>query len=163
MLERIGRPSTQGRHVRGVRNTGQQGGRILKDNQSNRRTTHRPMAGPGAQSRKEGAVLGDGRALSKVARPTRKTWAQLRRIWVNWRVMRQKANWVRGGEEPVGAGGRADGGHCLPLRGEEEQGVDLAGKFGSSERVPQAVGGVVIAAAAFQYHGKRKRGSRERT
>ena len=87
-------------------------------------------------------------------------------MWVSWRVMRGKGNWLREMNEWELVE-ELTASMALLLGGEEKQGVDRGGEAGSGELIPRAVGGGVLAAAALQDQGGEKgdqegaRGGRE--
>ena len=158
VLERIGRWSFQATHVRGVENfLADEKTRWNEDEIQTRLTAECPNVSWQAQDLGVGGTeidaFGDfahGYALGRVAKSTRKTYAQGWRRWVSWRVLRRKGNWLgRDMSEGELVEELADlMAYCFAERKNKE--ATVAGKLaGGSELLPRAMGGVVIAAAAI--------------
>ena len=115
--------------------------------EAEQRTSRRSVAGAGTWSGRGGDVFGDLRTathLGRVAKSTRRTYAQRWRMWVSWRIMRKKGNWL--GNE-MDEGGLADEltiVRGLLLRGKEELGGGYGGDIDGGYLYHEQWGGLSL-------------------
>ena len=87
-------------------------------------------------------------ALGRVAKSARKACSQSWRMWESFTIVRAEEIGWGGRYERMGTGGGPGRNYRLRLHGENEHGGDRGEEADSSERLPAAVGGIIIAAAA---------------